>query len=178
VEPGPRIGDGLTEPGSATTLTLVGRRAFAVDVQALAVPSDGPLRRQIAGLDPRRFHILAAITDGAWKLGLNRSELYASVAGGLRLDDPGADVAVAAALASARLARALPRAAFVGELSLTGSVRPVSGLQQRMAAAAAAGLPAVVLPAQDSPAPLRVPQGLQVVRVGHVRDALEWALKG
>jgi DNA repair protein RadA/Sms len=60
---GPALGHGDPEPGCATALAMAGRRAFAVEVQALVVPTDGPPRRQVAGLDPRRFHIVAAVTD-------------------------------------------------------------------------------------------------------------------
>src|SRR5439155_5841397 len=73
-EPGPRIGQCEAEPGCATALVLAGRRGFAVDVQALVTPSDGPPRRQVAGLDPRRFHILTAVTDRAIGSRLGRAE--------------------------------------------------------------------------------------------------------
>src|SRR5207237_9218219 len=59
-EPGPRVGDADGEPGCAPALALAGRRGMAVDVQALVVPTEGPPRRQVAGLDPRRFHIVVA----------------------------------------------------------------------------------------------------------------------
>ncbi|HEV8421381.1 MAG TPA: AAA family ATPase, partial [Actinomycetota bacterium] len=132
----PGLSGGRTESGSATSVVLAGRRAFAIDVQALVVPTDGPPRRQVAGLDPRRFHIVAAVTDHAFKLRLMRAELFGACPGGLRLDDPGADLAIAAALASASSGRPPPEGSgFVGEISLTGSVRPVGGMDQRFSAA-------------------------------------------
>jgi DNA repair protein RadA/Sms len=80
---------GAGEPGSATALAMAGRRALAVDVQALVVHTDGLARRQVAGLDPRRFHIVAAVTDRAdEKLKLARAEVFGASSGGLRLDDP------------------------------------------------------------------------------------------
>ena len=66
-DPGPRLGTGEGESGCATALVLAGRKAFALDVQALVVPTDGPPRRQVTGLDPRRFHIVAAVTDRAFR---------------------------------------------------------------------------------------------------------------
>jgi DNA repair protein RadA/Sms len=177
VEAGPRIGEGEVEPGCATALTMAGRRAFAVDIQALRIPGHGPPRRQVSGLDPRRFHIIAAVTDRAMGLGLAGSELFGAVAGGLRLDDPGADLAVAAALGSTGASRSLPPAGFVGEVSLTGSVRPVSGLEQRLSAGAAAGLPSVVVGAWGSGPKPKVPGRLQVIQVSHVREALSWAFR-
>jgi DNA repair protein RadA/Sms len=177
VEAGSFLGEPEAEPGSAVAIVLAGRRAFAVPVQALVVPTEGPPRRQVAGLDPRRFDIVAAVTDRAANLRLARSELYGASAGGLRMEDPGADLAIAAALASAASGRALPAdSAFVGEVSLTGGVRVVAGMDQRLAAARAAGLRAVVAAAGGSFQPGSWASE-HLVRVPHVRDALSWGLR-
>jgi len=109
-EPSTRPGRDGQEAGCATGIVLAGRRALPVDVQALVVPSDGPPRRQVSGLDPRRFHIVAAVTDRVVGLRLSRSELFGVAGGGFRLEDPGADLAMAAALASAAAGRPPPRA--------------------------------------------------------------------
>jgi DNA repair protein RadA/Sms len=162
------------EPGAAHAVVGAGRRALAVEVQALVVPTAGPPRRHVSGLDPRRFGQVAAVVERALGLGLFRAELYGSSAGGLRVDDPGADLAVAAALASAARASPPPEAtAFVGEVGLTGVVRPVAGTGRRLAAAAAAGVRTVYLAGDATP-----PPGVRVVRVRHVRDALAWAHGG
>ena len=175
-EPGPRIGQGEAEPGCATAIALAGRRAFAVDVQALVTAAEGPPRRQVTGLDPRRFHIVSAVTGRAMGSQLARGEIFGASSGGLRLEDPGTDLAVAAALASAEARRALrARAGFIGELSLSGSVRPVPGTELRLSAGLAAGLRTVVLPAAGP----RLEAGstrVELVRVGHLREALTWAL--
>jgi DNA repair protein RadA/Sms len=175
-EAGPRLGEGPLEAGCATALTLAGRRAFAVDVQALVVPTDGPPRRQVAGLDPRRFHIVAAVTDRVGGYRLMRAELFGAAGGGFRMDDPGADLAVAVALASASRGQAPPPgSAFLGEVSLAGAVRPVSGVEQRLPAALAAGVRTVVLPAGASGGGGSSSRGVRLVRVGHIREALAWA---
>ena len=96
------------EIGSATALVLAGRRAVAADVQALVVPTDGPPKRHVAGLDAKRFGIVAAVTDRAARLRLGGCDVYGASAGGMRLDDPGADLAVAAALVSASSGVAAP----------------------------------------------------------------------
>jgi DNA repair protein RadA/Sms len=174
-DPTSRLMHGHAEPGCATAVVSAGRRAFAVDVQALVVPTDGPPRRQVAGLDARRFHIVAAVADQAVHLRLNRAEVFGASSGGLRLDDPGADLAVAAALASASTGRPPPAGAgFVGEVSLTGSVRPVGGMDQRLSAAQAGGLATLFVP--SGPAWDRSPAGLRLVPVAHVRDALSFAV--
>jgi DNA repair protein RadA/Sms len=181
---GHRVGEATAEPGCATAVVLAGRRAFAVDVQALVVSTDGPPRRQVAGLDPRRFQIVAAVTNQAMGSALSRAELYGASSGGFHLDDPGADLAVAAALASARSGRTAPSGrGYVGELSLAGSVRPVAGMEARCAAAAAAGLESLVVPANAQDATgssagktaCRGSSRLRLIQVAHVRDALAWA---
>jgi DNA repair protein RadA/Sms len=170
VDPAGLLVGGGGEPGAAQALVGAGRRALAVEVQALVVPTLGPPRRHVSGLDPRRFGQVAAVVERALGLGLFRAELYGSSAGGLRVDDPGADLAVAAALASAARESPPPEgAAFVGEVSLTGAVRPVPNPGSRLAAAAAAGARTVYLAGEASP-----PPGIGVVRVHHVRDAVAW----
>jgi DNA repair protein RadA/Sms len=171
VDPSRLLSAGSPEAGAAQALVGAGRRALAVEVQALVVPTAGPPRRHVSGLDPRRFGQVAAVVDRALGLGLFRSELYGTSAGGLRVDDPGADLAVAAALASAVTETPPPEgAAFVGEVGLTGAVRPVPNPARRLAAAAAVGARTVFLAGEANP-----PPGLRLVGVSHVRDALSWA---
>lgn len=171
---GTRIGDGSDEPGCATALTLAGRRALAVEVQALVMPTNGPARRQVSGLDPRRFHILSAVTDRVFKLNLAGAELFGASTGGLHLDDPGTDLALVAALASAGSGNAHRQGVgFVGEVSLTGTVRDVAGMDQRIAAAASAGLHELIVGPDGSV--LNRAEGVVRVRpVRHVREAFSW----
>jgi DNA repair protein RadA/Sms len=156
-------------PGSAIALPLAGRRAIAVEVQALFGTDDGSARRYVSGLEARRFQLVAAVLERLGGLPLGKADLYGATAGGLRVDDPGCDLAIAAALASAKTARPPPaRVAFVGEISLTGKVRPVPGMTQRLTAARAAGCDRIFAPTNGSaPAP--------VIPVGHVSEALSWA---
>jgi DNA repair protein RadA/Sms len=168
---GPMVGDG-SEPGCTTTVALAGRRALAVEVQTLVVASGGPARRYVDGLNARRFDIVAAVTDRAARVDLLRAELYGSVAGGYRLEDPGADLAVSVALASSATGRpAGPATAFVGEVSLTGAVRPVGGMEQRAAAAAASGVRTLVCAASERDlGPWK--GGVSAMGIRHVRDAV------
>jgi DNA repair protein RadA/Sms len=171
VDPSRVLAPSESEAGAATALVAAGRRALALEVQALAVPTEGPPRRHVSGLDPRRFGLVAAVADRALGLRLSRAELYGAAAGGVRVDDPGADLAMAAALASSASGVAPPpRTAFAGEVSLTGAVRPPPGLALRLSAAAAAGLETVVCAGEAE-----VPEGIRVVRVRRVNEALRWA---
>lgn len=160
------------EVGAAIALVGAGRRGLAVQVQALTSPTEGPPRRHVAGLDPRRFGVVAAVTDRAARLGLGRAEVYGAVAGGVRVEEPAADLAVAAALASAATGTPPPpRSAFCGEISLTGAVRTPPSLGLRLAAAAAAGIETVFAPESAAD----VPPGVRISPVRRVEDALAWA---
>jgi DNA repair protein RadA/Sms len=161
-------------PGAAVALPQAGRRALAVEVQALVGSAEGPGRRQATGLDLRRFQLVAAVLDRATGLGLGRGELFGATAGGVRMDDPAADLAVAAALASAAVGVSPPEgAAFVGEVALTGLVRPAPAMVQRVQAGRAAGCRVIYAPARSWP---EHAEGVKFVPVRHVRDALPWAL--
>jgi DNA repair protein RadA/Sms len=171
IDPGDALIGDLGVPGTAISLPLAGRRAVAVEIQALIGSPDGPARRQTTGLDPRRFQLMAAVLGRAGGYGLGRAELFGASSGGLRVDDPAADLAIAAALASAASEVPSPAgAAFVGEVSLTGRVRPAPGMTQRVAAAEAAGC-TTIFAASGSESGSRA----RVVRVRHVSEALAWA---
>jgi len=147
-----------------------------VEVQALVVSTEGPPRRQTTGLDLRRFQLIAAVLDRALPVRLSAAELYGATVGGIRLDDPACDLAIAAALASAVTGvRPPPDTAFVGELGLTGAVRPVSGLERRLGAAAASGIRQVVVGGEGLPS--STPKGLRLVPVRHVSEAVDWTLE-
>ena len=161
-------------PGAAIALPQAGRRALAVEVQALVGAAEGPARRQATGLDPRRFQLVAAVLDRGAGIPLGRSELFGASSGGVRLDDPACDLAIAAALASAAVGVAPPAgSAFVGEVALTGAVRSAPSMAQRAAAARAAGC-SVIYAAPGASADL---DGLRSMPVRHVREALDWALR-
>jgi DNA repair protein RadA/Sms len=170
IDPAQLLLPGGEEPGAATALPLAGRRGLAVEVQALVAEGEGAARRQVSGLDLRRFQLVGAVLDSAG-LRLGRADVFGAVAGGARLDDPACDLAVAAAVASAVARVPAPTAsAFVGEIGLTGVVRPVPGMGARLSAARAAGLHTVFVPegAQGL-------EGLSPVPVRHVMQALTWA---
>jgi DNA repair protein RadA/Sms len=173
IDPAALLVPGDGEPGAAVALPQAGRRALAVEVQALVAPTDGPPRRQRTGIDGRRFQLVAAVLERAG-VPVGRAELYGASSGGIRVDDPACDLALAAALASAASgAPAPPSSAFVGEVSLTGVVRGGGAIAQRLAAASAAGIRTVFAPAGTAAS-----EGIRIVPVRHVKDALTWAPSG
>jgi DNA repair protein RadA/Sms len=171
IDPSSVVAPSDGEVGAATALMAAGHRVLPVEVQTLSVPTDAFPRRQVSGLDPTRFGLMAAVVDRALGLPVARAELYGAAAGGLRIDDPGCDLAVAAALASTASGVPPPqRSAFCGEVSLTGSVRPVTNPSARLAAAAAAGIQSVYVAGETDGS-----AGVRIVSVRHLRDALTWA---
>ena len=138
----------------------------------MVASTDGTARRQATGLDQRRFQLVAAVLDRLAGVPLARAELFGAISGGMRIDDPSCDLAVAAALASAATGVASPPGcAFVGEIGLTGLVRPALSMAQRLAAARVAGVSTVFAPVGRSDG------GIRVVPVRRVTDALDWATR-
>jgi DNA repair protein RadA/Sms len=124
----------LGVPGSAIALALAGERALALEVQALAAKTPFPApRRVVQGLDGRRVDMVLAVLERRLGLSLATLDVYVNLAGGLRVLDPGLDLAVALAVYSAVVGRPLPPdLAVVGEVGLLGEVRSVAGLERRL----------------------------------------------
>ena len=141
-------------PGSVVLCAMEGSRPLLVEVQALVAPSElVPPRRVANGVDRNRLALVLAVLARHGGVSLGTSDVFVSVAGGVRVDEPGADLAIALALASAskgiELTQDKPLAAF-GELGLTGELRHVAHADRRMAEAAKFGLDAVVRPGQGA----------------------------
>jgi len=135
-------------PGSVVLAALEGQRALLLEVQALAskTPYASP-RRVVQGLEQRRVDVVLAVLERRLQLPLADLDIFVNVAGGLRLTDPGSDLAVALAVYSAVTNRALPeRTAVVGEVGLAGEVRSVSHLSRRLEEARRADHPHLVGP--------------------------------
>src|SRR5690606_14612659 len=128
-------------PGSVVAAVLEGQRPLLLEVQALASKSPyAAPRRVVQGLDQRRVDVVLAVLERRLGLPLEGLDVYVNVAGGLRVTDPGADLAVAVATYSAVTNRPLPEAtAFVGEIGLAGELRSVAQLGRRLQEAKRAG---------------------------------------
>ena len=123
--------------GTCVTIALEGRRAMPVEVQALVVSTQAPQpRRVVNGVDSSRVAMLLAVLERRCGVRLSSSDVYVSTVGGIRLTEPGADLAIALAIASAVRDEALPATlAAVGEISLAGEIRPVTAARIRAAEA-------------------------------------------
>lgn len=154
-------------PGSAVCPVLEGTRPMLVEVQALAEPTgyDRPAARRAQGIDRNRLDMLVAILSqhAGMTLKPGTFDLYLKISGGLRVEEPALDVAVAVAIASAITRRPVrPEVAVFGELSLKGQVRPVVGADRRVKEAAKLGWPKVIAaPKQGTTAAKYLSQVLQ-----------------
>ena len=162
---------GADLPGCAVTCAMEGTRPMMVEVQALlsASPFSNP-RRMAAGLDNNRLVLLLAVLEKKAGLRFYDKDVYTNVVGGIRLDERAGDLAVAMCIAGAGADIALPpRTAILGELSLTGEVRPVNRLDKRIQECARLGFSHIVVPNSDT---LPRVDGLNYTRVKNIREAL------
>ena len=162
---------GMAVPGCAVTCAMEGTRPMMVEVQALlsTSPFSNP-RRMAAGLDNNRLVLLLAVLEKKAGLRFYDKDVYTNVVGGIRLDERACDLAVAMCIAGAGADIALPpRTAILGELSLTGEVRPVNRLDKRIQECARLGFSHIVVPNSDT---LPKVDGLNYTRVKNIREAL------
>jgi DNA repair protein RadA/Sms len=158
-------GEAQPAPGSVVLCAMEGTRPVLVEVQALVAPTEiVPPRRTATGVDRNRLALVLAVLTRHGGISLAAADVFVNVAGGIRVDEPGADLAIALAVASAHSGRALeadgkPLACF-GELGLTGEVRYVAHADRRVAEARKFGLGKVVgPPPADEPIPGLEPVG-------------------
>jgi DNA repair protein RadA/Sms len=167
----------LDAPGVAVAATLEGTRPLLVEVQALVAPTTLPApRRTAAGLDGQRLALLIAVLGRRAGIGLGGHDVYASIVGGLTIEEPAIDLPLAVALASSLRDRAIAAGTVLaGEVGLTGELRSVSGLERRLREAQRLGFVRAIVPRSATVVQVA---GLQLVAVATLRDALEVALAG
>jgi DNA repair protein RadA/Sms len=139
---------GRRAAGAAVFAGIEGSRPVLVEFQALVAPSAyGTPRRAVVGWDSGRLAMVLAVLEARCGLGFGDRDVYLNVAGGLRISEPAADLAAAAALASSAFDTALPQECVVfGEISLSGDVRPVSRMESRLKEAAKLGFSGAIGP--------------------------------
>jgi DNA repair protein RadA/Sms len=165
-------------PGSAVVATMEGSRPLLVEVQALVSPTSfGTPRRMSLGIDPNRTSLLLAVLEKRVGLDLLGDDVFVSVAGGLEVPEPAADLGVAAAVASSFRNRPLPaRTAVFGEVGLAGEVRSAGQANLRIREAAQMGFTRCILPARNLPLGTPSPTGeaaIELVGVETLSQALE-----
>ncbi|QKS69673.1 DNA repair protein RadA [Paenalkalicoccus suaedae] len=165
--------------GSAVVASMEGTRTVLVEIQSLISPTSfGNPRRMATGIDHNRISLLMAVLEKRVGLMMQNHDAYVKVAGGVRLDEPSIDLAIAVAIASSfRDVPTEPSDVIIGEVGLTGEVRRVSRIEQRVMEAAKLGFTRVILPSKCLDG-WTVPDGIQVVGVGTVSEALDIAIGG
>ncbi|HEX5322661.1 MAG TPA: DNA repair protein RadA [Capsulimonadaceae bacterium] len=166
--------------GSVVTATVEGSRPLLLEVQALIAPSymANP-RRSVTGMDTNRIHLILAVLEKRVGLRLANQDVFVNVAGGVRVEEPAADLAVA--LACASHLKDVPVDAgviAVGEVGLAGEVRAASHIEKRLREAARMGFSQAIVSAKNKTA-LRgkTPDNMRLVGVENVHQAVEWALR-
>src|SRR5438874_8561485 len=150
------------EIGPAVACALGGTRPILLEIQALVAPTDLAMPRRVAtGVDAKRLAMIVAVLGRHARLALGSADVFVNVAGGVRIDEPGADLAVALAIASA--ARGVPTKeglAASGEIGLTGRLRPAAQAERRPEECAKLGITTVITPAETETLPKAIAAAL------------------
>jgi len=158
-------------PGSAVIASIEGTRPLLVEVQALVSPAPpfGAPRRSSTGLDHHRLSLVLAVLEKRGRLGISTQDVFVNIPGGVRVEEPAADLGMAVAVASSLKDRAvLPETVFFGEVGLSGEIRSVNRPDDRMREAARLGFRRCVAPARGAP---RGVDGIEVAPVGDLQAA-------
>ena len=165
-------------PGTCVTCVMEGVRPVLAEIQALVVTSaGGNPRRTSNGFDYNRTAMLLAVLEKRGGLKVSACDAYINIIGGLYLDEPAADLAAVVALASSYLDRPVPdELVAIGEVGLTGELRTVNQLSQRISEAHRLGFKQCLIPAHRADS-LKVPQGIQLIPVRNIGEAIRAALR-
>ena len=164
-------------PGSTIVATMEGTRPLLIEVQALVTPTtfNNP-RRMATGIDHNRLSLLMAVLEKKENYLLQQQDAYIKVAGGVKLTEPAVDLSVIVATASSFKDEAVDGLdCYIGEVGLTGEVRRVSRIEQRVQEAAKLGFKRVIIP-KNNIGGWTYPEGIQVIGVTTVHEALSFAL--
>jgi DNA repair protein RadA/Sms len=165
--------------GSTVVASMEGTRTVLVEIQALVSPTSfGNPRRMATGLDHNRVSLLMAVLDKRVGMLLQNQDAYLKVTGGVKLDEPAIDLAVSVSIASSfRDEETRPTDVIIGEVGLTGEVRRVSRIEQRIHECVKLGFERAIIPKKNIGG-WTIPKGIEVVGVSTVQEALEYALGG
>lgn len=168
----------INAPGSSIAVTLEGTRPLLVEVQALtSATTFAQPRRTANGVDYNRLLLVTAVLSKRFKVKLFDKDIFANVIGGLQIDEPAADLALAVAIVSSSRDRPVHAdLAFVGEVGLSGELRAVSQLNVRLKEAAKLGFKRCVAPRLQAARLKDVPDGIALIQCRNVAEALEAAL--
>lgn len=158
-------------PGTAITVAMDGHRPLMTEIQALVSPgAGGSPRRAVTGLVQARLNTVLAILGRHLGMVMTNDDVYVSTVGGISVNEPAADLAMAAAIVSSREDLPLPRSTItIGELSLAGELRPVTGMDRRLKEAYRLGFTHAVIPDDED---ITVPHGMRTFRTASLSSAM------
>lgn len=165
--------------GSTVVASMEGTRPVLVELQALVSPTSfGNARRMATGIDHNRVSLIMAVLEKRMGLLLQNQDAYLKVAGGLKLDEPAVDLAVAVSIASSFQDKPTnPTDVVIGEIGLTGEVRRVSRIEQRVQEAAKLGFKRAIIPSKNIGG-WSFPEGMEIIGINTVHEALKYVLGG
>lgn len=160
--------------GSAIVVSMEGTRPILVEIQSLITPTVfGNARRTTSGLDFNRVSLILAVLEKRANLLLQNQDAYLKSAGGVKLDEPAIDLAIAVAIVSSYKEKTTPAdVAFIGEIGLTGEIRRVNRIESRINEAAKLGFKKIYVP-QNSVSGVTMPTGIEVVGVATLVEVLQ-----
>jgi DNA repair protein RadA/Sms len=167
----------INSPGSAIAVTMEGTRPLLVEIQGLTSPSNqGNPRRTPNGVDFNRLLLITAVLTRRMGLRLSEQDVFANVIGGLHIDEPAADLAIAAAIASSmRDVSVRADTVLIGEVGLSGELRWVGQMNPRLREAAKLGFKTAVIPHRITHGEA-LPTGIEIKEARSLREALSFAL--
>lgn len=160
--------------GSTVVASMEGTRPVLVEIQSLISPTSfGQARRMATGIDHNRVPLLMAVLEKRVGLLMQNQDAYVKVAGGIKLDEPAIDLAVAISIASSFKDKACsPYDVLIGEVGLTGEIRRVSRIEQRIQEANKLGFKRVIIPARNLEG-LQIPDSIEVIGVNSIQEAMK-----
>ncbi len=163
--------------GSTVVASMEGTRPVLVEIQALVSPTMfGNAKRMATGLDYNKVSLIMAVLEKRVGLLLQNQDAYLKAAGGVKLDEPAVDLAIAVSVASSYHDRPTKSTdCFIGELGLTGEIRSVARIEERVKEASKLGFKRIFIPANNG-GEFKVPKSVEIVRVATIAEALQQAL--
>jgi len=162
--------------GTAIGVTIDGMRPFLIEVQALvSTAAYGTAQRSVTGFDQRRMNMLLAVLEKRVGFKLAQKDVFLNIVGGLRVNDPALDLAVICAILSSNVDMAINRGVcFAGEVGLTGEIRQVTRVQQRVSEAQKLGFDTIIIPSNNLKGVNRDSWTIHVVEVSRVEEAFRY----
>jgi DNA repair protein RadA/Sms len=164
--------------GSTVVASIEGTRPILIEVQALVTPTSyGVPQRNTTGFDYRRLSLLLAVLEKRAGVMLGQYDVFANIAGGVRIDEPAADLGIAISIISSLRDKPVDsQSVAVGEIGLNGEVRTVSQIEKRVQEAAKLGFQRIILPANNTKGVQR-DSGIQIIGVERIEEAIEAMLR-